>query len=60
MTPGFAGVTFELVNATGQAYYYDEARNWSTALTETTDQGWGGFVEVSPGDRFQVIYGGTA
>jgi len=60
VSPGFAGVTFELVNATGQAYYYDEARNWSTALTETTDQGWGGFVEVSPGDRFQVIYGGTA
>ena len=58
----FAGVTFELVNATGKPYYYDEERNWDPNLTATTPRGWGGFVEVSPGDRFRfhVIYGGTA
>jgi len=59
LTPPFAGATFELINATGKPYYYDEEGNWSPDLTETTSWGWGGFVEVSPG-VFQVKLGGTA
>lgn len=58
LIPAFEGATFQLVSATGKAYYHDEEGNRSLDLAETTSYGWGGFVEVSPGD-FQVNVGGT-
>ena len=60
----FPGATFELVDATGKAYY-QEGRSasgdlaWRLDLTETTSVGAGGFVEVTPG-TFYVKLGGTA
>jgi len=66
LVPRFAGATFELVDATGTAYYEDEEDNWSPDLKATTlggpDEksrfGEGGFVEVGRGE-FQVEIGGT-
>jgi hypothetical protein len=56
----FAGVTFDLVNATGKPFYVEEdGYSWSTELTATTSFGYGGFAEVTPGD-YQVKFGGTA
>jgi len=52
-----AGVTFELVDATGKRYYFDEEGNLSPDLEATTSLGAGGFVEVQPGE-FQVEIGG--
>jgi len=57
--PPFAGVTFELVAATGVAWYMDEEHGWSPDLSATTSRGAGGFTEVTPGD-VQVKLGGTA
>jgi hypothetical protein len=56
---GFAGATFELIEAKGKAFYWDEQSNWSLDLTETTSAGKGGFSEVTPG-VFHVEFGGTA
>jgi hypothetical protein len=54
-----AGTTFELVDATGTAFYADEeGQHWDPDLTATTSGGRGGFAEVSPGE-FQVRIGGT-
>jgi hypothetical protein len=60
--PSIAGATFELVNATGNAYYVHESWEWRPPpdLTATTYRGGGGFVEVPPGDAFLVNLGGTA
>jgi hypothetical protein len=58
----FAGATFDLGDATGQVFYYDDQGNWDADLTATTTYGggpWGGFTEVSPG-VVQVEIGGTA
>jgi len=53
------GITFlDLVGATSTAYYEDEERNWNPDLTETTPEGRGGLVEISPGE-YQVNLGGT-
>jgi hypothetical protein len=59
--PGFAGVTFELLNATGTVWYLDEGFIWNTELTATTDvvDAFGGFTEVTPG-VVEVKIGGTA
>jgi hypothetical protein len=65
--PRFAGVTLELVDATGKAFYKDEEDNFSLDLEATTAGGFGreqgfaegGFVEVGPGE-FQLEIGGTA
>jgi len=57
--PGLAGATFDLVGATSTPFYVDEEGNWSTDLTATTSAGWGGFLEVAPGE-FQIDLGGTA
>ena len=67
IVPRFAGVTFELVDATGKAWYKTEVDDWSPDLEATTGGGIGterccaegGFVEVVPGD-YQVEIGGTA
>jgi hypothetical protein len=56
----FRGGTFVLDDATGDRFYVDEDGNWNRDLDETTDEGWGGFVDVPPGDDFQIILGGTA
>jgi len=58
----FAGATFELMGATGRAYYAHEQGGWRPEpdLTATTNRGKGGFVEVPPGDDFRVNLGGTA
>jgi len=56
----FPGATFELVDATGEPFYVDEEINWRLDLTATTSYGWGGFVEVPPGDEFQIKLGGKA
>ena len=66
-SPRFAGATFELVDATGKAFYKDEEDSWSANLEATTAGGTGrerccaegGFVEVVPGEH-QVEIGGTA
>jgi len=55
----FAGVTLQLVAATGVPWYVDEEFHWSPGLTETTSTGIGGFTEVTPGE-VQVKLGGTA
>jgi len=57
--PAFAGVTFDLQNATGKQYYADENGNLSLDFDATTSFGQGGFVEVLPGE-FEVEIGGTA
>jgi len=67
ITPRFAGVTFELVDATGTAFYKSEVDNWSPDLEATTSGGIGrerccaegGFVDVVPGE-YQVEIDGTA
>jgi len=56
---GISGRTFELSNAEGKAFYYDEEGNWDANLTATSCWGWGGFTEVPPGD-VQVEIGGNA
>jgi len=62
LQPEFAGATFDLVGATGKAYY-QVGRNVNATLrldlTATTDDGVGGFLEVPPG-TFRVKFGGTA
>jgi hypothetical protein len=58
--PAFAGATFDLANATGKAYYVHERGDWRDDITATTSRGAGGFVEVPPGEEFQVNLGGTA
>jgi hypothetical protein len=58
----FAGATFDLGDAAGQVFYYDDQGNWDADLTSTGTYGggpWGGFTEVSPG-VVQVEIGGTA
>ena len=60
--PGFAGVTFELDGATGKPYYFDDDGpnpQPNADLTATTDRGFGGFTEVSPGE-FRAVLAGTA
>jgi len=59
--PGFAGATFELVAATGTAFYMDTDADytWRSDLTETASIGIGGFTELTPGEA-QVNIGGTA
>ena len=57
--PGFPGVTFELVGATGSLFYVTEERAWSDDLKATTSRGAGGFTEVTPGE-VQIGIGGTA
>ena len=57
--PPLPGVTFELVGATGKAFYVDEEGLWDPNLTETSRRGLGGFVEVEPGEH-RVQVGGTA
>jgi len=47
---GVAGRTFELMNAKGKAFYYDEQSHWDASLTATSRWGWGGFTEVLPGE----------
>jgi hypothetical protein len=47
---GVAGRTFELSNAQGKAFYYDEEGNWDANLAATSCWGWGGFTEVPPGE----------
>jgi len=56
--PNRAGATFDLLDATGKAYYLGET-GWTLDLDATTSTSFGGFVEVSPGE-FQVEFGGTA
>ena len=46
-----SGATFELVGATGKAFYIDDDGEWTLDLTATTSEGAGGFVEVSPGEH---------
>lgn len=57
--PNMAGVTFDLLDETAKQYYADEAGIDTLGLTATTSRGWGGFLEVSPGEH-QVEFGGTA
>jgi hypothetical protein len=59
VTPKLEGATFDLVGATGQAFYWDEEGNWSLDFNATTSFGRGGFVEVSEG-VFRIKLGGTA
>lgn len=59
VVPNFAGVTFELADATGKTFYHEEEGPRSLDLTETTSSGGGGFAEVTPGE-FQAKLGGTA
>jgi len=54
-----AGVTYDIMNGTATAYYFDEAGTPTLDLTATTSNGHGGFVEVSPGEP-QFEFGGTA
>jgi hypothetical protein len=54
-----AGVTLDLGNTAGKAYYYDEAGNWDPDLGATTCYGYAGFTEVAPGE-VQVEFGGIA
>ena len=53
----FPGATFDLIDATGKAYYDTEN---PLADTATNQFGIGGFLEVTPGGPFTVEYGGTA
>jgi hypothetical protein len=54
-----AGATLELVGATGIAYYEEQLLNPSTELEATTEEGAGGFLGVTPGER-KIELGGTA
>ena len=56
--PRRAGVTFDLVDATAQAYFLDAAGTPTLELTATSTNGRGGFVEV-PAGEYQVEFGGT-
>jgi hypothetical protein len=58
LVPPLSGATFELIGAEGKAFYAAEGGP-SFDLTATTSKGWGGFLEVSPGE-FQIELGGTA
>jgi hypothetical protein len=65
--PLLAGVTFKLFDVTGKVMeakrYYRMAgptgRTWSLDPTETTAEGSGGFLEVSPGE-YSLQFGGSA
>jgi len=57
--PFIAGVTYDLVDETATAVYFDEAGNLNPDLTATTSWGEGTFLEVTPGE-YQVEFGGTA
>jgi hypothetical protein len=54
-----AGVTFELVGATGRGYYEGPSGEPSVDLTETAITGTGGFIEVAPGE-VEIKLGGAA
>jgi len=59
VNPPRAGVTFDLVDATGPAFYMDE--EWNARLdlaATTTPAGWGGFIEVGPGRVRHINFGG--
>jgi hypothetical protein len=53
------GLTFHLVTGTGRVYYNDENRQPRPELEETTSSGFGGFVEVGPGNVEIEIQGMT-
>lgn len=60
-SPPFEGATFGIVEAGGEPrlYYGTEAQWPSLELVATTSRGWGGFIEVGPGDvEFEI--GGRA
>lgn len=66
VSPAFAGATFDLFDADGpvaapKPYYVagGSPPTWSLDLTATTNDGAGGFLEVSPGE-YSVQFGGTA
>lgn len=42
-------MSFELVEGTGRSYYLNEANLPTTTLTETVDNGSGGFIEATEG-----------
>jgi hypothetical protein len=46
---GIPGVSFELIEGTGRLYYLNDSNLPTTMLTETVDNGSGGFVEASEG-----------
>ena len=46
---GIAGVSFELIEGTGQSYYLNATNIPDSMLTETMDNGTGGFIEASEG-----------
>ncbi len=46
---GIPSVSFELIGATGESYYLNESNIPTTTLTETVDNGTGGFFEASEG-----------
>ena len=54
------GATFESESAEAVPFYAAEDGWWSLDLTETTNSGRGGFVEVPPSDRHTIRSGGTA
>jgi len=56
--PFRAGVTFELVGETAKSYYNDDDGVPQLALTETTSDGRGGFVDIPPGEH-EVEFGGA-
>ena len=62
---GLAGVTFDLFDGEGPVsakQYYREPgppQTYNDELTETTNEGVGGFLEISPGE-YEVQVGGTA
>jgi len=55
---GIPGVSFELIEGTGRSYYLSEANLPTEMLTETVDNGSGGFVEASEG-TLEVGLSGT-
>jgi hypothetical protein len=57
--PPFPGATFDLLDATGKAFYEEEFFRPRLDLEATTEASTGGFVEVPPGER-EVALGGTA
>jgi hypothetical protein len=59
MNPAIEGATFELIGATGEAFYEAALDDPRLDLEATTSMGTGGFVEVGPGE-FQIELGGTA
>lgn len=46
---GVPGVSFELIEGTGESYYLNESNIPSSMLTETLANGTGGFIEASEG-----------